>query len=248
LLQIEALECGAAALGIILGFYGRRVPLADLRRDCGVSRDGSKASNILKAAQHYGLIAKGFKKDIEGARALRPPYIVFWFFNHFLVVEGFRKGRVYLNDPASGPRTVSLEEFDEGFTGVALVMEPGPHFTTGGRKPSLFLALRERLQDSVQALMLCLLVGFLLVIPRLAVPAFSQIFVDYVLIQDLKDWSRPLLIGMVLTTLLSGLLLRLQLHYLRRLKITLAIRMSSRFLWHLLHLPASYYAQRFRTL
>jgi NHLM bacteriocin system ABC transporter peptidase/ATP-binding protein len=242
---MEAVECGAAALGIILRTYGRVVPLEVLRRDCGVSRDGSNAANVVRAAQHYGLDAKGLKQDIPGLQALRPPYIIFWFFNHFLVVEGFGRGCVYLNDPASGRRRVSLREFNEGFTGVVLVMEPGPTFSRGGREPSVRRALRERLRGSVQALVFCAVIGLLLALPRLAVPAFSQIFVDQVLIQGLQDWVRPLLIGMLLTAGLHGLLLRLQLRYLRRLKVKLAVGMASRFIWHLLHLPASYYAQRF---
>jgi ATP-binding cassette subfamily C protein len=245
LLQMEAVECGAAALGIMLGYYGRIVPLAELRRECGVSRDGSKASNILKAAKNYGLKAKGLKKRLESLLELSPPYIVFWNFNHFLVVEGFVKGRVYLNDPGAGPRSVSFQEFDEAYTGVALVMEPGEHFQKGGRKPSIVNALRDRLQGSVPALMYCVIAGFLLVLPQLAVPVFGKVFVDEILVEGRSDWLRPLLLGMVITAVLRGLLKWLQLQYLRRLKIKLGVEMSGKFLWHIIHLPVSFYAQRF---
>lgn len=245
LLQMEAVECGAAALGIILGYYNRIVPLPEIRRECGVSRDGSKASNMLKAGRNYGLTAKGFKKELESLKELRPPYIVFWNFNHFLVVEGFGKERVYLNDPATGPRTVSLQEFDEGYTGVVLVMEPGSDFKKGGRKPSILSALGQRLQSSKGALLYCLLAGLVLTIPRLAVPAFTQVFVDEVLVQGRQDWLRPLILGMLITVVLRGLLARLRLYYLRRLMLKLSLSMSGQFLWHTLRLPVGFYAQRF---
>nr|WP_211176081.1 NHLP family bacteriocin export ABC transporter peptidase/permease/ATPase subunit [Brasilonema sp. UFV-L1] len=245
LLQMEAVECGAAALGIILGYYRRVVPLPELRRECGVSRDGSKASNVLKAARSYGLQAKGFKKELKQLQDLRPPYIVFWNFNHFLVVEGFGKERVYLNDPGTGPRTVSQQEFDEGYTGVVLVMEPGTEFTKGGRKPSMVTALWERLQGAAGALVYCIIAGFFLTLIGLVVPVFSQVFVDDILVQQRQHWLRPLLLGMAIAAVLQGSLTLLRLRYLRRLKIKLSVGMSSRFLWHILRLPVGFYAQRF---
>ena len=244
-LQMEAVECGAAALGIILGYYGRIVPLAQLRQDCAVSRDGSKALNIVKAARGYWLNAKGLKVDLDELRRLQCPYIVFWNFNHFLVVEGFSDKQVYLNDPATGPRSVSLQEFDTSFTEIVLVLEPSQKFQKGGSKPNILLALRERLQGSSQILAYCIFAGFLLVIPELVSPVFSQMFVDNILVQNRQDWLRPLLLGMILTAILSGLLTLLQLKFLRRMKIKLSVSMSSRFIWHILRLPVSFYTQRF---
>ena len=245
ILQMEAVECGAASLGIILGYYGRIVPLAVLRQECGVSRDGSTAVNIVKAAKQYGLTAKGFKKGLNALQELRCPYIVFWNFNHFLVVDGWGRNRIYLNDPATGPRTVTFQEFDEAYTGVVLVMEPGADFRRGGRKPELLRALSDRLKGSIHALIYCLLAGLLLVVPGIAIPVFTQIFVDYILVQGQQDWLRPLLIGLLITAILKGILHWLQLRYLRRLKIKLAVKMSTQFLWHILRLPVSFYAQRY---
>lgn len=242
---MEAVECGAAALGIILGYYGRIVPLPQLRQECGVSRDGSKASNMMKAARNYGLEAKGFKKELSQLQDLRPPYIVFWNFNHFVVVEGSRNQRVYLNDPATGPRHVSLQEFDEGYTGVVLVMEPSTQFSKGGRKPSMVLSLWSRLQGAEGALVYCVVAGFFLTVVGLVVPVFSQVFVDDILVQGRQLWLRPLLWAMAIAAILQGSLTLLRLRYLRRLKIKLAVGMSSRFLWHILRLPVGFYAQRF---
>jgi NHLM bacteriocin system ABC transporter peptidase/ATP-binding protein len=242
---MEAVECGAAALGIILAYYGRYVPLTELRRACGVSRDGSQASYLLEAAREYGLDASAYSTELADLANIPCPYIVFWNFNHFLVVEGVGRDRVYLNDPATGPRSVSMQEFSESYTGIVLFMEPDEGFQKGGRKPSALPALYKRLKGSFAALTYCVLLGFLLVLPGLAVPVFSQVFVDNVLVQGMRDWLQPLVLGMVLTALLRGALTLWQLKFLRALKIKLAVVMSSRFLWLVLRLPVSFYAQRY---
>ncbi|MGD1901791.1 MAG: NHLP family bacteriocin export ABC transporter peptidase/permease/ATPase subunit [Geitlerinemataceae cyanobacterium] len=244
-LQMEAVECGAAALGIVLGYHRRIVPLPELRVACGVSRGGSKAPNILKAARSYGLQGKGFKKKIDQLKDIKPPFIVFWNFNHFLVVEGFGRDRVYLNDPAAGPRTVTDDEFDRAYTGIALLFEPGENFQRGGRKSSLTLALLRRLNGSTGTVLYCLLAGFFLAILGVAIPVFSQIFVDNILIEQREDWLRPLLVAMGGVLVLQTLLNYFQLSTQKRLKIQLSLKMSSQFLWHILRLPSRFYAQRF---
>jgi NHLM bacteriocin system ABC transporter peptidase/ATP-binding protein len=245
ILQMEAVECGAAALAIILAYYERIVPLTILRRECGVSRDGSKCSNILKAAQAYGLIAKAYKRDLAGLKKSAYPYVVFWNFNHFLVVEGYRKGRVYLNDPGTGPRSVTLEEFDRSYTGVVMVMQPGPDFQRGGSKPTIARGLWRRLKGSLVPVCAAICVALLLVAPGLTIPALMAAFVDRVLVDGLRDWGRPLVLGMLLAAVLRGLLGALQFRILRRLQIRLAVVHAGRFVEYLLRLPASYYAQRY---
>ncbi|MBI4326381.1 MAG: NHLP family bacteriocin export ABC transporter peptidase/permease/ATPase subunit [Chloroflexi bacterium] len=244
-LQMEAVECGAAALAIVLAHYGRIVPLEELRVACGVSRDGSKASNVIKAAREYGLTAKGFTKEPDELKTLLLPCIVFWNFNHFLVVEGFGKGVVYLNDPASGPRKVPSEEFDQSFTGVVLSFTPRPDFQKGGQKRSLIAALQSRLAGSEVALAFVVLAGLALVIPGLVIPTFSKIFVDDFLIGGKTNWIGPLLLGMGLTALLRAALVWVQHYYLMRFEAKLAVSTSSNFFWHVLHLPIEFFTQRY---
>ena len=244
-IQMEAVECGAASLAMVLGCFGLYIPLEELRVACGVSRDGSKALNILKAARSLGLLCKGYKKEPEQLRTMPLPMIVFWNFNHFVVVEGFKRGRVYLNDPASGPRVVSDKEFDESFTGVVLVFEKGPEFKKGGAKPSILKSLSKRLPGSRLPLAYVVLATLALVIPGLVIPVFSRIFVDNILIQNSQMWLKPVLLAMAVTAVVRALLTYLQQQGLLRMEMKLSLGASSRFFWHVLNLPVEFFAQRF---
>lgn len=244
-LQMEAVECGAAALAMVLGYFGRVVPLEELRLACGVSRDGSKANNVLRAARSFGLVAKGFKREPAQLRDLPLPMIVHWNFNHFVVLEGFRKGQAFLNDPATGPAALSEAEFDQSFTGVALTFEKGPDFKPGGERPGLLPPLRRRLTGLGSAVVFVVLAGVCLLVPGLTGPTFNKVFVDEVLVKGLHDWLAPLLWVMSLTALVTFGLTALQQRYLLRLENRLSLGTSSKFLWHVLRLPVEFFTQRY---
>mgnify|MGYP006266522027 CR=1 FL=1 len=243
-IQMEAVECGAAALGIILAYHRKWVPLEELRKACGVSRDGSRASNVLKAGRSYGMEAKGFQMEAAKLRELKTPFIVFWNFHHFLVVEGFKGDTVYLNDPGSGPRKVKFQDFDNSYTGVVLTFSPNEDFTPGGEKPSVFHGLGERLEGGRAALALVFLASLLLIVPGLASPAFMRVFVDKVLNQGLTGWTLSLLGVMALAAAATWCLTLLQQHYLLRLETRMALQSSARFVRHVLRLPVDFFTQR----
>lgn len=160
-------------------------------------------------------------------------------------MEGFGKNCVYLNDPATGRRTVSLEEFDSAYTGVALMMQPGAEFQKGGQKRNIVSALVSRWQHSRNTILFCFLAGLLLTFPRLIVPGFTQVFVDEILVSERSDWIRPLVLGMAIAAVARSFLAWLRLNYLRSLMLKLSVTMSGQFIWHLLRLPVGFYAQRF---
>lgn len=244
-IQMEALECGAAALCTVLGYYGRFVPLEKLREDCGVSRDGSKAVNILKAARQYGMVAKGFRKEPENLRTLKLPLILFWNFNHFVVLEGIRGNKVFLNDPATGPRTISFKELDDAFTGVALSIVPDKTFKKGGRKPGMFRALKGRLRNLRTGFSFAVLAGLGLVIPGFIIPVFSKVFVDDILVGEKTYWLKPMLLGMLFTLVLQAVLTWLKETSLLRQQVKLAVGSSARFFHHVLRLPYVFFTQRY---
>ncbi|MFJ3806285.1 NHLP family bacteriocin export ABC transporter peptidase/permease/ATPase subunit [Streptomyces sp. NPDC090073] len=247
-LQMEAVECGAASLAMVLGHYGRHVPLEELRIACGVSRDGSRASNLLKAARSYGLTAKGMQMDLAALAEVRSPAILFWEFNHYVVYDGIgrRFGRrgVFVNDPAKGRRFVPLEEFDGSFTGVVLVLEPGEGFTRGGRRPGVLGAMPARLRGTAGTLPAAVLASLLLVGVGAAVPALSRTYIDMFLIG-----GQTSLLGVLFTSMATCVLLTLVLTWLQQAnllhgRIISSTLSSARFLRHLLRLPVTFFAQR----
>ncbi len=247
-LQMEAVECGAASLAMVLGHYGRHVPLEELRIACGVSRDGSRASNLLKAARSYGLTAKGMQMDLAALAEVTAPAILFWEFNHYVVYDGMgrRFGRrgVYVNDPGKGRRFVPLEEFDGSFTGVVLVMEPGEDFTRGGRKPGVLGAMPARLRGTAGTMPAVVLSSLLLVAVGAAVPGLSRTFIDDFLIGGRTSTLDVLFTSMGACVLLTLVLTWLQQGNLLRGRLISSTLSSARFLRHLLRLPVTFFAQR----
>jgi NHLM bacteriocin system ABC transporter peptidase/ATP-binding protein len=243
-LQMEPVECGAASLSIILSYYGKFVPLEELRLACGVSRDGSKASNIVRAARNYGLTSSGFKKEPSELRSDTFPVIVFWNLNHFVVVEGFGDGHVYINDPASGHRAVSEEEFDKSFTGVVLTFATTSDFKPDGDAPSGIRSLQKRFVNTHKEIIFLVIAGVALVIPGMLIPIFTSIFIDDYLVGGMKSWLGPILLGMTITAMFRGMLTWLKKHYLLRLKTKISLTSSANFYWHTLRLPVVFFTQR----
>jgi len=244
ILQIEQTECGAASLAMILAHHGRWITLEEMRERTGVSRDGTKASNLLKAARSYGLSAKGFRKEADRLAEVPWPAILHWNFNHFVVLEGIRDGRVHINDPAIGRRTVSLAELSEAFTGVVLAFEKGPEFQRSRRPASSIALIRERLRGARLGLALVVLATLLLIVPGLALPAFSRIFIDEIVVAGRQDWFAPFVLALALVAALQGLLTAFQQTILVQLETRLAIAPAADMVRRLLSLPAAFFLQR----
>lgn len=242
---MESVECGAASLGIILGFFGRWIPLEQLRADCGVSRNGSNARSIAEAARRHGLVCKGMKAEPSDLATISLPIIIFWNYNHFLVVEGVSRDWVFLNDPNSGPRRVTWDDFDRSFSGILLKFEKGESFEKKGRPPSAVRSLYERLRGQGFNLLFVFLTSLALVAPGIIAPAFIRIFLDDILSAGHVSWMLTLLVAMVITIFATAGLTWLQQYFIARMETGLSLLWSGRLFWHVLRLPMQFYMQRF---
>lgn len=243
-LQIEAVECGAACLGMVLGYWGCHVPLEEIRIKAAVTRDGSNAAKMLEAARAYGLEAAAFRREPGELGELGFPQILFWEFNHFVVLEGIRGNRFFINDPAVGRRELSADEFGHAFTGITMAFEPGENFRRQGRRSSVAAYLLREVGKSRKAFAYLVLLSLLLVIPGIAVPGFGRIFVDYYLVENFRSWLIPLLAGMAATAIVRAILTTMQARMLTLLQTKLALSMSADFFWRVLRLPLRFFEQR----
>ncbi len=244
-IQMEAVECGAASLCIVLSYYGCYVPLETLRIECGVSRDGANALNMKRVAERYGLKVKVYQKGAEELSELNPPMIVFWEFMHFLVVEGFSKDYIFLNDPASGPRKVTLKEFAKSYSGIVFTFEKTEQFQPFGQPPSIWPGIIERIRSSKAALTIILTSGFGIMLIGAIYPGFNKIFFDTIIEKHVFSWSNWFIFGMSALTLLMGFMLWFEQYLLTRLNTKLSITFSEQYLMHILKLPITFFQQRF---
>ncbi|MBO5993681.1 MAG: NHLP family bacteriocin export ABC transporter peptidase/permease/ATPase subunit [Acidaminococcaceae bacterium] len=244
-LQMEATECGAASLAMVLAYYGRWLPLEFLRQECGVTRDGSNADNLLKAARRQGCVAKAFAGRSEVLRKKEFPLILFWEFNHFLVLEGFQGDTVFLNDPAMGRRTVTWDEFLTSYTGVYMKITPDENFKPEGEPYSIVKTVAAKLREDKWALIFLMVLGLCMIIPGLAVPVMSQIFIDDVFSLKHADWIVKLLNAMLGSMILLGIMTAMRAAVLTQWQKKLTIADSSGFFWHVLRLPVTFFQQRY---
>ncbi len=245
IMQMEALECGAACLAMILAYYQKWIPLEQVRLDCGVSRDGSNMKNVFLAGQHYGLNAHGYRMEPEGLKETGTfPCIIHWEFNHFVVLDGFKNGKAVLNDPARGIVRVPMEQFDESFTGLVLTFEPGEGFVPSGKCRSTLEFARKRLTGAAPAVVFVVLTSVITYLFGVINPVLSRIFFDRLLTGKAPSWLYPFLMVMVGLAVFQLIVQWAQIVYNLKINGKMAIEGNAGYMWKILRLPMNFFSQR----
>ena len=245
IMQMEALECGAASLAMILAYYDKWIPLEQVRSDCGVSRDGSNAANVLRAARSYGLVAKGYRYEPEELKKYgKFPCIIHWNFNHFVVLDGFKKDKAVLNDPAKGNYTVSMKTFDESFTGICLIFEPGENFEPSGKPKSMLAFSIERMKGSGVAVAFVILTSIISNLIGIINPAFSRIFLDRLLTGQNPEWFMPFIIALAIVGIIQVIVTWISAVYSLKINGKMDAVGNTTFMWKILRMPMEFFSQR----
>ncbi|MBQ9252440.1 MAG: NHLP family bacteriocin export ABC transporter peptidase/permease/ATPase subunit [Clostridia bacterium] len=245
ILQMEATECGAASLSMIFAYFGKYLPLEQMRIETGVSRDGCNAANIMRAGKKYGLEVHGYRREPEDLKKLPMPCIIHWNFNHFVVLEGISGKHAYLNDPAVGRRKLTMQELDDGFTGIVLTFAKTDQFVKEKKKKRTGAFIRSRIKDQVPVLLKLIYIGLLLVVPGLILPVLSQVFIDDILGRGYQDWLVRLLVFMGGALILKEGLTYYRSLILTKLKSKMSLVSGYRFLSHMFSLPMTFFDQRY---
>lgn len=243
-MQMEAVECGAASLSMILAYYGKWLPLEQVREACSVSRDGSSMKNILLAAKTYGLEPSAYKVSAENLAGMEPA-IIHWNFEHFVVFKGMRKGKACLNDPGIGPVEIPMDEFRRSFTGVAMTFELTDRFQPSGRPASIFSYIRRNLNGANEAFWLTFIFTLLLAVVSLTLPLLTRVFFDEILSGRNAQWATVFFCLMGTLALFNFIVTLWNQRYSKRIAGQLALRGNISYLRHLLRLPMNFFAMRY---
>ena len=244
-IQMEALECGAASLAMILAYYDKWVPLEQVRRDCGVSRDGSNAGNVLKAARNYGLKAQGYRMEVDDIKKEGQfPCIIHWNFNHFVVLNGFKGNKAVINDPGQGTLTIDMETFDESFTGIALMFEPSETFEPSGKKKSVVSFAKKRLKGAEVAIIFVILTTLIASVVNILSIGFSKIYLDKILPGTAPEWFNAFILGFGILAAIEIVVAWVKAIYSLRLNGKMAIIGNTTYMWKVLRMPIEFFSQR----
>ena len=245
IMQMEALECGAASLAMILAYYRKWIPLEQVRLDCGVSRDGSNMKNVYLAAQSYGLEVHGYRMEVDGLKKSATfPCMIHWNFNHFVVLDGFKGNKAVINDPARGVVQVPMEQFDESFTGLVMTFKPGEAFVPSGKRKSTLAFARKRLKGAAPAVAFIVLTSVISYLFGIIDPIMSRIFIDRLLTGKAPEWLNPFIAAMIALAVFQIIVQWAQTIYNLKISGKMAIEGNASYMWKALHLPMEFFSQR----
>lgn len=247
IMQMEALECGAACLCMVLAYYGRYESLSKIRKESGVSRDGSNLDAIVSLAETYGLEAHSYSMDSEDVKdEATSPSILFWDNNHFVVYDGYKNGKYKINNPAEGIVELSEEEFESSYSGICTTFAPTKKFVPGGVKDSIIDFLKENLSGAFPMVALVIITTLIITLVGILEPVFPRFFIDYLITGDVsKSWHKIFFTGFIIIGLIKIMVLWIRNSYLDKMEGKLAIYSSTKFLWHILSLPMDFFNQRY---